>query len=90
MTITDVIRNEIEDWMGHKPSRYEMGKFIDYLHDMVADKEHQGKKVFLKDVKETIEICLNECFCQCAGCGEWFLREDMDDLADRCKFCDND
>jgi hypothetical protein len=95
MTITDIIRNEIADAIGHNPDKYELEKFITYIHDMISDKQVENKKIFLADVSITILECRDECFRQCEECSEYFLPEEMHDAGYKClncqpNFCEDD
>lgn len=87
MTTTDIIRNEIADALGHTPDKAEQEKFIKYIHDEIAEKINQDKKVYLVDIESAIILCRNECFKQCEECGEWFLPEEMHDLGHECLKC---
>ena len=87
MTITDIIRNEIADALGHTPDKAEQEKFITYIHDEISDKINQDKKVYLVDIEFAIKLCRDECFKQCEECGEWFLPEEMHDLGYECLNC---
>lgn len=80
MTITDIIRNEIADALGHTPDKAEQEKFITYIHDEVADKINQDKKVYLVDIEYAIKMCRDEQFIQCEECGEWFLPRDINNI----------
>ena len=80
MTITDIIRNEIADALGHTPDKAEQDQFITYIHDEVADKINQDKKVYLVDIEYAIKLCRDEQFKQCEECGEWFLPRDINNI----------
>ena len=67
MTITDIIRNEIENSLGHNPSKEELSVMMDYIHDAIADKINADKKVYLVDIEfeeeiDKIGVKLRYCF----------------------------
>lgn len=88
MTITDIIRNEIADALGHTPDKSEQEKFITYIHDEVAEKIKQGKKVYLDYIEAAIILCRNEQFKRCEECGDWFLPEEMNQFGYKCINCE--
>lgn len=87
MTITDIIRNEVELALDHNPSREELAIMVEYIYDGIADKENEGKKVYLADIEERIRLCRDENFRQCEECGEWFLLEEMHESGYKCLNC---
>ena len=87
MTITDIIRNEIADALGHAPNKAEQDKFIAYIHDEIAEKINADKKVYLVDIEYAIKVCRDECFKVCEECGEYFLPEEMNELGYECLNC---
>ena len=87
MTITDIIRNEIENSLGHNPSKEEQSVMMDYIHDAIADKINEDKKVYLVDVEFGIKMCRDEQFKQCEECGDWFLLDDMNEFGYKCQNC---
>jgi hypothetical protein len=87
MTVTEIIRNTMTDMLGHRPDKFEQEKFISYIHDEISDRIHQGKDVRLVDIEHAMNVCLDECFHQCEGCGEWFLPEEMHDRGYECLNC---
>lgn len=87
MTITDIIRNEIADCLGHNPSSNEQSIMIDYIHDGISDKRSDNKKIYLVDIEERIRLCRDENFAKCEECGGFYLPEDMNDAGHKCKCC---
>ena len=89
MTITNIIKNEISIIIGHNPSSDEFEKFIQYIRDMISDKEVENKKVQLSDVQLAIYTCCDECFRQCEECGEYFLPEYLTEHYGK-RICENE
>lgn len=88
MTITDIIRNEIADALGHTPDKAEQEQFIIYIHDEIAEKINKGQKVYLVDIEFAIRNCRDEQFIQCEECGDWFLPAKINDMDGRyCLTC---
>lgn len=87
MTITDIIRNEITLSIGHNPDKDELQKFIDYIHDSIADSIRENKKIYISQIEIAILDCKKENFIQCEECGEWFLPSEINEATGCCTKC---
>lgn len=69
-----VITNEIKDILGHEPSSAEYKSAVDYVTNNIDDKS------MLIDIEEYLAQWKDDCLLQCEQCGEWYLRENMEEI----------
>lgn len=92
MTITDIIRNEIQSIIGHQPDKAELDVFMEHLHDFISDKYEERKKnpmarLFLCDIEMNLRETARDYFRSCQDCGECFLPDEMNDDGYHCLNC---
>ncbi len=75
-TIKQILTNEIEFKLGHKPSKYEFSKIMEGINDCVVDFENAGKKLTLADINLAIFDYIDDYFVKCAYSGDYYLPED--------------
>ena len=74
MTIKTILTNEIKDLLGHEPSNAEFKSALDYLNACVDD------TTTLVEVELILRDWRGDCCKQCAGCGEYFLTETLEEI----------
>lgn len=69
--IKTILENSIKDKIGHKPSNKEFASALEYLKDSIREKTD------LTDVEVLLLDWKHDCCIQCAGCGDYFLADEM-------------
>lgn len=75
-TIKQILTNEIEFKLGHKPSKAEFSKIMEGINDCVGDFENTGKKLTLADINLAIFDYVDDYFVKCSYSGDYYLPED--------------
>ena len=71
--LKNIITNEIKDILGHEPSSSEYKSAFEYISNNIDEKS------MLIDIEEYLAEWKDDCLVQCEQCGEWHLREEMEE-----------
>ena len=74
--ITEILKNEIADKIGHTPNDKEFQSCMDSINYYLSD----SKKPLLADVETAIEYWIKSDMIQCQFCQEYFLQDDEDTI----------
>ncbi len=92
MTITEILTDNIAYIIGHTPDKHEFKKFIDGLHDFIADKINEKAKnprvkIFLSEIEEQLRATCREEFLSCEECCECWLPDEFNRERGQCLRC---
>lgn len=80
--IKQILTNEIQFKLGHKPSKDEFDAVMIGINDCIADFENAGKKLTLADINLAIFDYINDYFVECAYNGDYYLPADTTEASD--------
>lgn len=73
MIVSDIIKNEIEEVLEHRPNKEEFKSACDYVYANIGEKDK------LVDISLTLRVWRGDCCKQCESCGEYFLADQIEE-----------
>lgn len=73
MILSDIIKNEIEALLEHRPNKEELKSACDYIYENISDKD------MLVDISLTLHDWRGDCCKQCEVCGGYFLTDQIEE-----------
>lgn len=73
MILSDIIKNEIEEVLEHRPNKEELKSACDYIYENISDKDK------LVDISLTLRDWRADCCKECETCGGHFLTDQIEE-----------